>query len=111
MPIKPEQREALERIQTMAIDHAIEELEQAHGLSLGDKDERGDRFFLTKMGEKSLGVACKVENYISLKERDGRWQTNPEQEDAQIERMVKQARGEVEAIIKRAKDGKANAPR
>lgn len=111
MPIKPEQREALERIQNLAIDHAIEEIDMAHQNSLNDKDERGDRFFLTKMGEKSLGVACKIENFIALKERDGRWQTNPEQEDAQIERMVKQARTEVESIIKRAKDGKANAPR
>ena len=111
MTISKDQEDKLRGIQDKAVEHAIEEMNAASELGIESKEDRGDRFWLTKMAEKSMTFAAKVEQFIILKQRDGRWNLNEEEEKEAIDRMVKRARGEVETIIKRAKAGPQTDPR
>ena len=102
-----EQKAELQRIQDMAVNNAIEEMSEAGTLTLATKDERGDRFWLTKMASQSLALAARVEAYVMLKQRESGG-TNPETEEtenARIDRMIKSARSEVANIVAKAKKG------
>jgi hypothetical protein len=103
MTISKDQEDSLRGIQDKAVEHAIEEMTAASELGIESKEERGDRFWLTKMAEKSMTFAAKVEQYILLKQRDGRWNMDEQEEKEAIDRMVSRARGEVDIIIKRVK--------
>ena len=105
MAMSKEQEEQLRAIQDKAVDHAVEEMNAASLLGIESKEDRGDRFWLTKMAEKSLTVAAKVEGFILLRTREGRFNPDAEDENDAINRMIKRARGEVDAILKRAKEG------
>lgn len=106
MTLTKEQEDALRAIQDMAVDHAIEEMNASSELGVESREDRGDRYFLTKMSKESLTVAAKVEGYIMLRNRpDGRWNPNEDDEREAVARMIKRARGEVAGIIERAKGG------
>jgi hypothetical protein len=105
MAISKDQEEKLRAIQDKAVDHAIEELNAADELGIESREDRGDRYFLTKMAKESLTVAAKVEGFIMLRTREGRFNLDPDEEKEAVDRMIKRARGEVDAILKRAKDG------
>ena len=105
MAISKEQEEKLRAIQDKAVDHAIEELNAADELGIESREDRGDRYFLTKMAKESLTVAAKIEGFIMLRTREGRFNLDPDEEKEAVDRMIKRARGEVDAILKRAKDG------
>jgi hypothetical protein len=57
------------------------------------------------MAKESLTVAAKIEGFIMLRTREGRFNPDPDEEKEAVDRMIKRARGEVDAILKRAKDG------
>lgn len=105
MAMSKEQEDKLRAIQDKAVDHAIEELNAADDLGIASREDRGDRYFLTKMAKESLTVAAKVEGFVMLRTREGRFNPDPEEENEAINRMIKRARGEVDAILKRAKEG------
>ncbi len=102
-----EQKAELQRIQDMAVNHAIEEMSEAGALTLATKDDRGDRFWLTKMASQSLALAARVEAYVMLKQREGIGADHEteETENARIDRMIKSARSEVSSIVAKAKKG------
>lgn len=111
MTMSKEQEESLRAIQDKAVDHAVEEMNAAAELSIVTKEDRGDRFWLTKMAEKSLSVAAKVETFIILRTREGRFNPNEDDEKEAVDRMIARARGEVANIIERAKAGPQPDPR
>lgn len=95
----------LREIQDMAIEHAIEEMDAVHALTLATKEERGDRAWLTGMCAKSIGVAVRIEQFISLREqRSGAWPRQTE-EDEQREReaFVRRAEAQLRSIMQRQK--------
>lgn len=100
--------EDLRRIQEIALQHAVDEMDAANGRGLESKDDRGDRGFLTGMASKSLGVAVKIEQFLILRNREG-WGTWGADDAAQAEAaktsMVKSARAEVSEIMKRVAQG------
>lgn len=102
-----EQKAELQRIQDMAVNNAIEEMSEAGSLTLATKDERGDRFWLTKMASQSLALAARVEAYVMLKQREGSGADHDteETENKRVERMIASARSEVASIVAKAKKG------
>jgi len=90
----------LERIQNIALDHAIEELDAADQRGLETTADRGDRGFLTGMAAKSLGVAVRIEQFLILRRREGFGDDDAEQQAA-TSNMVKKARAEVRGILER----------
>jgi len=106
--INPDHERELRIIQDQAVANCIEEMTAAGDLSLQSKEERGDRFWLTKMATQSMTIAAKIEGYIMLRARATCGNGNDDDEDGQeraVDRMIKQARGEVTAIIERARKG------
>jgi hypothetical protein len=102
------QESELKRIQDMAVNHAIDEMDATSELTLATKEERGDRHWLTKMATQSLTVAARIESFIMLKNREIKGEAggeNDESETMRIDRMIKSARAEVVGIVKRAKEG------
>lgn len=96
----------LREIQDQAVTHAIEEMHAASELGLETKEDRGDRFWLTKMSAQSLTVAAKIEGFVMLRSREkGAPDPDDDTENRATDRLIKQARGEVTAIIERARIG------
>lgn len=94
----------LERVQGVALKHAIDEMDEAAARGLDTKEDRGDRGFLTGMAAKSLGVAVRIEQFLMLRRREGGEPINPEDPDGETKAkmaMVKKARGEVAKIMER----------
>lgn len=89
------------RIQQQAIDNAIEEMDAASALTLGDKQSRGDRGWLTGMASKSLSVAVRIEQFMAAR-RSGQ---APGEEEEGVEeakrKLVNRARDEVAQILER----------
>ena len=104
--MNPEKLARLQEVQEMAIDHAIEEMEAAHDLTLATKEERGDRSWLTGMAAKSLAVVARIEQYIALKERPGgangsaNTGADPDEQEAAF---VKRAEAQLNKIMGRTK--------
>jgi hypothetical protein len=96
----------LERIQGIALKHAIDELDAADGLGLDSKTARGDRGFLTGMSARSLGVAVRIEQFLILRRREGFGSLDDEKDEkaAKVE-MLRKARGEVTKILERVGSG------
>lgn len=103
--MKPEQEQELRAIQDQAVTHAIEEMNTAAELGLKEQKDRGDRYWLTKMATQSLTLAAKVEGFIMLKSREGTPPPDDETEDRATDRLIKQARGEVTALLERVRAG------
>lgn len=94
----------LERIQGVALKHAIDEMDEAAARALDTKEGRGDRGFLTGMAAKSLGVAVRIEQFLMLRRREGFEARDPDDPAAEANAkmaMVKKARGEVAKIMER----------
>lgn len=99
-----DQENELRRVQDMAVNHAIEEMDAAGVLSLKTKEQRGDRFWLAKMATQSLTVASRIEAFIMLRNREGiGGPESDEDEDKAINRMVSRATDDVARIIAKAK--------
>jgi len=105
--VDADQERTLREIQDQAVTHAIEEMHAAAELGLEEKKDRGDRFWLTKMATQSLTLAAKVEGFIMLRSRENGAPTAEEDETEQraTDKLIKKARGEVEAILERARAG------
>lgn len=103
--MNPDKLARLKEVQEMAIDHAIEEMEAAHDLTLATKDERGDRSWLTGMAAKSLAVVGRIEQFIALKERPaGGVSPNSKADlDEQEAAFVKRAEAQLNKIMGRSK--------
>ena len=94
-------KQELQDIQDIAVRHAIAEMKKADGYSLESREDRGDRGFLTGMAAKSVGVAVRIEQMMMLMERNAAERPNdPTIHDAH-DRLVRQARGEVQAVLER----------
>jgi len=94
----------LKEIQEIAIDHAIEEMEAAHALSLETKLERGDRGWLTKMCGQSLTVAMRIEQFILLRKDAAGFDYRDDDEQKRAEsEFVKRAEAQMKSIIARAR--------
>lgn len=94
----------LERIQGIALQHAVDEMDEAAARTLATKEDRGDRGFLTGMAAKSLGVAVRIEQFLMLRRREGFDARDPDDPTAEANAkmaMVKKARGEVAKIMER----------
>jgi hypothetical protein len=104
--MKAEQEQELRAIQDQAVTHAIEEMHAAAELGLKEKGDRGDRYWLAKMATQSLTLAAKVEGFILLRSRDGGAPMPDDESEARAtDKLIKKARGEVTAIIERARAG------
>lgn len=102
--------EELQRIQDMAINHAIEEMDAADERGVKDKESRGDRGFLTGMASKSIGVAVKIEQFLALRRGDGpRGPEDDRSEERAKASLAENARAEVANIMERV--GAGNTPR
>lgn len=107
MAIDESRKSELKDIQAMAIDHAIEEMHGADALSIGTKEDRGDRGFLTGMAAKSFGVAFRIEQLIMLMERE---EVPDDADEAETQskaqhRLISRARAEVRQVMERAGAG------
>lgn len=93
----------LKRIQDIALDHAIEEMDASDGLTVETKEDRGNRGFLTGMASKSIGVAVKIEQFMALKKGNGSagWD-DPAEEAKAAAALVNSARAEVAKVMERA---------
>jgi hypothetical protein len=89
----------LARIQALALDHAIEEMDAAAAKTLETQQDRGDRGWLTGMAAKSLNVAVKIEQFLALR-GEGSGPRDEDEEEA-ASRLVKTARAEVRSIMER----------
>lgn len=98
--------EKLREVQDTAIKHAVEEMEAAAALTLQTKQERGDRGWLTGMAAKSIGVATRIEQFLTLRSARGIGDGDQD-DDKEARELVGRARSEVEAIMKRVKGGAA----
>lgn len=97
-----DQDEELRRIQDIAVDHAIAEMDEAASRGLDTKADRGDRGFLTGMAAKSLGVAVKIEQFLLLrKERKATGLNDPEEERQAKATLIANARAETRGILER----------
>ena len=101
--MSPEKLIRLQEVQEMALDHAIEEMEAAHDLTLATKEDRGDRAWLTGMAAKSLGVVAKIEQFLALKERSPGYQGDDETASSQEAAFVKRAEAQLNKIMGRTK--------
>ena len=99
-----QREQELRDVQTMALDHAIEEMNAAHGRGLNSKKDRGDRGFLTGMAAKSVGVAVKIEQFIMLRNREGMG-SDDEDDSRAAASLVKAARAEVQQILEKVGAG------
>jgi hypothetical protein len=99
-----QREQELREVQNMALDHAIEEMNAAHGRGLDSEQDRGDRGFLTGMASKSVGVAVKIEQFIMTRNREGMG-TRPEDDDRAAANLVKTARAEVQQILEKVGAG------
>lgn len=94
----------LERVQGVALQHAVAEMDKAAARGLDTKEDRGDRGFLTGMAAKSLGVAVRIEQFLMLRRRENGAPLYPDDPDGEAKAkmaMVKKARGEVAKIMER----------
>lgn len=96
----------LKRLQDMALDHAIQEMDASDGLGVETPKDRGDRGFLTGMAAKSLGVAVAIERFMALRRGEG-GTADPAAEDATQEaeakkRLIAKANEQVDKIMERA---------
>ncbi len=102
----------LKRIQEMAINHAIEEMNASDERGIESREERGDRGFLTGMAARSLGVAVKIEQFLALR-REHAARGQPLDDEADEERakakLIKQARAEVQGVLARVRKPRADA--
>lgn len=98
-----EWNDKLRAVQETAINHAIQEMEAAAALTLETKQERGDRGWLTGMAAKSLGVATRIEQFLVL--RGSKPGDADEAEAAEARALVREAKSEVSAIMRRVKGG------
>jgi hypothetical protein len=103
---KTRERE-LRDVQDMALDHAIEEMNAAHQRGLDEKEDRGDRGFLTGMASKSVSVAVKIEQFIMLRNREmpGAFNDDPERERKAADSLIRNARAEVAEILEKVGAG------
>jgi hypothetical protein len=81
-------------------------MQRAHGLGLDTKVARGDRAWLTGMAAKSLGVACRIEQFLMLAKREGAGGEEDESSHRATDRMIKQARAEVAKVFEKAGVGR-----
>jgi hypothetical protein len=98
--MRDDQKSELRRIQEMSIDHAIDEMDEAHGRTIDNPEDRGDRYFLTGMASRSLKIAMQVEQFIALRDRPDMYKTaaNQEENDKAVDRMVARAQAKITDI-------------
>jgi hypothetical protein len=90
----------LKRIQGIAIEHAIEEVDASHQRTLETKEERGDRGWLSQMASRSLAVAVKIETLLNMR-RNGGTKDDEEREREAKQQLLDQAQAEVSRILRK----------
>jgi hypothetical protein len=90
--MRDDQKARLEDIKLTAIDNAIAEFDEACGLSLQNKEERGDRRWLTMMASSSIKLYRDISAVL-----DGHKAPNGEEEDEdkRLQKIIEDAAGKV----------------
>ena len=91
--MREDQRIELIRIQEAAIDNAIAEFDEAAGLSIQEREQRGDRRWLTMMASSSLKLSADIARLMKPSAPD-----NEDQEDAELKRIIENAQNRVVAF-------------
>lgn len=101
--MRDDQKVELRRVQEMAVDHAIDEMDEAHGRTLDDAESRGDRRWLTQMAASSLKVAMQIEQFIALRDRPDMYKTpaNEASNEEATRRMIAAAEAKVVEITQK----------
>lgn len=102
--------EQLREVQEIALDHAVQEMQEAHKLNLSTKTSRGDRGWLTGMAAKSVGVACKIEQFIQMREARKAVE-DPDAADRETDAMVRRASAEVSKLLETIQAGPQERPK
>lgn len=93
--LSEEMRERLESVQETALDHFFEEMSETQKLTIATKEDRGDRYWLTKMAKQSMSVAAAIEQFLILKARTGgisvTSNTDPDKEAERFARKAQQS--------------------
>lgn len=92
--MREDQRKELERIKEQAIDNAIAEFDEACGLTLQEKDQRGDRRWLTMMASSSLKLSADITRMLAGREK----QDDEGQEEAELNALITSAQNRVVAF-------------
>ena len=92
--MREDQRKELERIKEAAIDNAIAEFDEACGLTLQEKDQRGDRRWLTMMASSSLKLSADITRMLSNVEK----LDDEGHEEAEINALIQSAQNRVVAF-------------
>ena len=92
--MREDQRKELERIKEAAIDNAIAEFDEACGLTLQEKDQRGDRRWLTMMASSSLKLSADITRMLSNVEKPD----DEGHEEAEINALIQSAQNRVVAF-------------
>jgi hypothetical protein len=92
--MREDQRKELERIKDQAIDNAIAEFDEACGLTLQEKDQRGDRRWLTMMASSSLKLSADITRMLANVERPD----DEGHEEAEINALIQSAQNRVVAF-------------
>ncbi len=95
--MRDDQIKELERIRETAIDNAIAEFDEACGLSLQDREERGDRRWLTMMASSSIKLSADISRVLASRPKAD----TEEEEDAELAALMKSAQDRVVAFGKR----------
>jgi len=91
--MREDQRLELIRIQEAAIDNAIAEFDEAAGLSIQEREQRGDRRWLTMMASSSLKLSADIARLMKPSAPD-----NEDQEDAELKQIIENAQNRVVAF-------------
>lgn len=91
--MREDQKKELIRIQEASIDNAIAEFDEAAGLSLQERDERGDRRWLTMMASSSLKLSADIARLMKPVAVD-----TEEQDEAELKMLIDNAQNRVVAF-------------
>lgn len=65
--MRDDQKEELERIQAVAIDDTIGLVDAAAECDIKSKEGRGDKVWLYKAANQSMGIAEKIERFFTMR--------------------------------------------
>lgn len=99
--MRDDQIERLQRMQEIAIEHAIEAIDVADTeCDIATKDGRGDRVWLTKAANEGMKLACAVERLLQMRGQ-GKDFSDPEAEIKAAEKTIGRATRRFEEYTRR----------
>ena len=90
--MRDDQRAMLEDMREKTLDNAIEEFDAACGLRLTEKEERGDRRWLTMMASSSIKLHREIAALLDGKKPSGE---DDDDEARKVQMLIDEAAGKV----------------